>query len=163
MQETKVDYKGSVTLSLTVAGKKIKIKSHNNGTSSLFKLLCQCLTGNYPGTNYLPQYISLQRSENGQDNWISFLNGKQALTGKNYVEESQNNWVASFSGVINYSSLVQTIDPSDTGSYRLVLLSGIDGSSAVLATLAVDVKDLAKISPGTNLIIEWKMMFSNAS
>ena len=35
-------------------------------------------------------------------------------------------------------------------------------SDNILATIPVSARDLAKISPGTNLVVEWKMMFSNA-
>ena len=160
MEKTEVTYKGTVQLSITIGGKKINITSHNAGEPALFKLLCQCLSSNYPGVQALPQYIMLEKNSSGS--YIPYMNGKQPLSGKNYNNTDISGvWVASFSGVINYSSLIATIEPGDTSQYRLVLMSALS-SDNILATIPVSARDLAKISPGTNLVVEWKMMFSNA-
>lgn len=157
--QSNLSYKGEVVLKLNVAGKVIQIKQHNEGTPYLMKIICQFLTGNFPGNAYLPQYIMLEVSDDGGTSYSDFLNSKQPLTAPNY-DYTGGNWVASFTAVINYANLLEVITPDDPRLFRLTMKSGTSTADDV-AHISVAAVDLSKISPGTNLILEWKMAVVN--
>ena len=123
------------------------------------KLICQFLTGNFPGNQYIPKYIMLQVSSDGGTTYNDFLNSKQPITAPNY-DFVGGNWIASFTAVINYSNLIEVISPEDTRLFRLAMKSGTAYAEDI-AYISIDASDLSRVSPGTNLILEWNMMVVN--
>lgn len=161
MSELKSDltYKGIVTLKLNILGRSIEISRHNAGTSYLMKIIAQFLSGNAPGSASLPQYVMLERQPSGETEYFPYLNSKQPITSPTYSKVGDN-WQASFTAVINYSNMIAVVTPEDTGTFRLVMLSG-NVPSDDIAYIEVSASDLSKISPGTNLIVDWKMIIMN--
>ena len=66
-----------------------------------------------------------------------------------------------------YTDLLNDISESDPGEFRLVILNGYNTNSPEnsyqpLAQLPVDAYMLARITPGTQAMIEWVMQIRNA-
>lgn len=173
MNETILKYIGDVTVKIKVGDKVITLDNHNNGTPLLNKIICKFLTGNYGGIHEVPQYLDLKYNSNPalseeSKTWETYLSTQIALTGKVYEQsEKYNNWIAKFTAVIYHNNLLNGISENDPGEFKLVLLSGYnstapDTSYQVLAELAIESYMLARITPGTQAIIEWVMQIKNA-
>lgn len=181
-------YNGTVKIKIVKNGNVLEITNHNSGTQALKQNLCWFLAGNYttgnipsvhPWRYYLPGALDLYYIAPNQGGHISFLNNLQPLTGPTYVEEDSELGInqtddlgnvylpasTTYTGTLNYSNLVETIDATDTGRFLLVLKSGedTDGSRRDLAYIPVAAKELSKLSPGTNAIVEWKMYFTDSN
>lgn len=135
------------------------------------KSFAKFITGNYAGNSDIPQYIDLRKfiSDELGDRWESVLNQEVVLSGKVYEYDAdllQPNWVAKFTGVIPYSSLQDEIGEEDTSIYALFLKTGLDANDPEqpyhdIASITVLPRDLARITPGTQAIIEWTMQIVN--
>ena len=184
-------YRGNVKIKLIIAGKTIDITGHNAGTKYLKQSLCWFLSKNYSlqlkngavenlslNNSWLPNYLDLLYRAPNSANFVSFLNNRQPLTSPSYLDEDASIGVSmvddgndptpyyppsvTYTGMINYSNLVQTISASDTGEFLLALYSGGDVANAkALAYMPVNAKELSKLSPGTNAMVEWKMYFTD--
>jgi len=168
MNSTNLGYKGIVNAKLNIGNKIVELKNHNEGTPTLFKSFARFLTNNSVYAVDTPQYLDLQYKENkaGAD-WKTWLSKTISFTGREYYyDEEFSNWAAKFSAVIIHSNLIQTITDSmdEEGTFRLVMYSGTNEDIQKpqdLAYLVVSSKDLARIVPGTQAIIEWVMMVTN--
>lgn len=162
MNKTDLAYKGNVVVKLKIKDKIITLEGHNTGLESLKKSFCKFLTGNYSGAEDIPQFLGLRKSVDYGTTWVNCLSDEIPLTGKGYEFSTTivpNNWIARFTAVINHSALLNDISAEDTAWYRLYLYTVSDNQSAPidLAFLTVSAEDLAKITPGTQAIIEWTM------
>lgn len=165
MNVTKLGYRGIVDVKLIIDGKKVVLNNHNEGTESLFKSFAKFLTGNGVDVIDTPQFLDLQYKGTDSDKWKSWLSKTVSLSGREYYQDGTD-WVAKFSTAIAHSNLIQTItsDMDADGEFRLVMYSGTNDEITTpndLAYLKVAAKDLARIVPGTQAIIEWAMMIDN--
>ena len=162
---TNIEYKGTVAVKLHIGDKTVSLKNTNAGTDYLKKSICKFLSGNYGGLPDIPQYIDL-RKKITEERWDTYLNETIVLTGKKflYVNEDlelgiSNNWVARFTAAIPRASLKEAIS---SGEYRLYLYGAYDSNDSSeryhdLAYVGVSSEDLARITPGTQALIEWSM------
>lgn len=173
MNETILNYVGDVTVKLKVGDKIFKLEKHNTGLPLLRKTICKFLTGNYSGPEELPQFLDLWYNADPSLSseskvWVTYLSSQISLTGKVYEWSTKyNNWVAKFTAVINHNNLLNDIAESDPGEFKLVILNGynpsnVDESYGLLAELPIESYMLARITPGTQAIIEWAMQIKNA-
>ena len=162
MNETILSYIGDVTVKLHVGDKVVELEKHNTGLPLLRKTLCK-----------LPQFLDLQYNANPSlpDDakiWVTYLSSQISLTGKVYEKNSNfDNWISRFTAIINHTDLLNDISESDPGEFRLVMLNGYNTNSPEnsyqpLAQLPVDAYMLARITPGTQAMIEWVMQIRNA-
>ena len=147
-----IGYEGNVELTFFRNGTKIVIKKKNAGVKNLFRILCRALAG-YDISGEIPSFLDL-RVVNGSST-SSILNNKIALTGKSYRIES-NDWVLKITGTIAYSDLMNP-EISESSTYRLYLMN----TSADLAYLNVEATDLAGITEGTQMLVNWTLKFQN--
>lgn len=173
MNETILNYIGDVTVKLHIGDKIVELEKHNTGLPLLRKTLCKFLTGNYEGPHELPQFLDLQYNANPSlpedaKIWVTYLSSRISLTGKVYEKNSKfDNWISRFTAIINHTDLLNDISESDPGEFRLVILNGYNSNSPEnsykpLAQLPVDAYMLARITPGTQAMIEWVMQIRNA-
>lgn len=173
MNETILNYIGDVTIKLKLGDKVITLENHNAGLPLLNKTICKFLTGNYGGPYETPQFLDLQYNANPSLSeeskvWVTYLYSQESLTGKMYEKSAKyNNWIAKFTAVINHNNLVNDVVESDPGEFRIVLLSGYnpnkpEESYQPLAELPIEAYMLARITPGTQAIVEWAMQIKNA-
>lgn len=169
MNKTILNYMGNVVVKLKIGDKIVKLENKNSGTEALMKLLCRFLTSNTPSKSETPQFLDLQYNSNAESDekvWESYLSTPISLSGKVYKYED-GNWVAKFTAVLYHNNLLNDISESDSGEFRFVLTSGYSsdediGSYVPLAALSVEAYTLARITPGTQAIIEWTMQIKNA-
>ena len=162
-----LQYIGKVTLSYYVNGNLVRKKVHNNGLPYLMKTFAKCITGNTIVSSDIPQYLDVRKKAD-DDTWQSILLNLIPLSGKTYqyaTDQEMPNWVAKFTSSINYSSLKSEIQEDDKSEYRLYLSSDTDKESTEkyhdFAYLDVQAVDLAKVSPGTQALVEWTMQINN--
>lgn len=185
-----IDYNGLVNVSIKIGNKVIELSGNNKGTQHLKQSLCLFLTHNfssevdeqrnYTPIYYYPQYLDLLYQANSSASAVHFLSYMQPLTSFEYIEEDATltDYIstpevgdayyppaAKFTGVINYSNLVEAVSPDDTGIFTLVLMSGKNYNDVAqpMAYIRVSAKQLSQISPGTSAIIEWKLFFTDRS
>ena len=165
------EYLGNVSVNILIDGKSIRMSNHNLGLPYLFKSFAKWITGNYEGKIDIPQYIDLRKSN---DDWVtekSCLAQQIPLSGRTYEYDSvqtPSNWVARLTAVISYASLIEEIEEGGGYKYRLYLYTGIDDNDPNyvandIAYLDVSERDLARIAPGIQAIIEWTLQISNAT
>lgn len=173
MNLTELQYQGTVKLYIKVKDKVIELKKHNNGTAALQELFAKFMSSwlekitpdsemnrnNWnDARSYLPRYIDLRRSADKVE-WSTCLLNRINITGRKAVINEDNEWVARFTSTIRYQDLIDTIDATDTDTFRFYMYTvGEDARTIVdLAYLDVTAIDVAKLSPGTQIIIEWDM------
>lgn len=173
MTNTELNYVGKVVLKLRINGEDFILRSKNKGTNYLKKSICKFLTGNYGGEVDIPQMLDLRIYDEANERWKSFLNQQIELTGKTYqyIDDDKelgirDNWVARFEGAIPYAALLDPIRIGDEGSYRLYLYGAFDTEDIKeryhdLAYIPVSVESLARITPGTQALVEWNMQILN--
>ena len=101
----------------------------------------------------------------GKPVWTSSLLKPIAITAPSFkYDENLNNWVSLSTAVIPAEMLIEPIIISgdfEQNNYRLCLLCEELADPLVSRELAyfeaINDKDLAKITPGTQAIIEWRM------
>ena len=165
MNTTKLGYRGVVDVKLIIGNKRVVLSNHNEGEEALFKAFAKFLTGNSVDVIDTPQFLDLQYKSTDGDKWKSWLSKTVSLSGREYYYDGTN-WIAKFSTAIAHSNLIQTItsDMDADGEFKLVMYSGTNDEITTpsdLAWLKVAAKDLARIVPGTQAIIEWSMMVDN--
>lgn len=164
-------YLGNVSVKLNINGNEINFQNHNAGLPYLSKIFSKIITGNYEGQFDLPEYVDL-RSYLPNDTAFSepklCLSSQLPISGKTYEYDSKiGNWVARFTAVISHEALVDEISEDSQDLYRIYLYSGYDKSNLDgeyyhdIAYINVQARDLAKIIPGTQAIIEWTMQIVN--
>ena len=177
---TNMNYVGEVTLTYIVNGKKLKVKKYNKGWSRLFYFIARCLgDAQNPGTIMVerPQLLDIKcRHEGG--NWESGLYSYVPVTPSySYVTDNSMtdygglNYYATFTATISFNTVNTTFlqqYTNQTDSCALFLMSGsttpytpANDSAYRMAQLLLDVASLATIDPGTQVIVEWNMKFSN--
>lgn len=169
MNTMNLGYSGFVDVKIKIGNKVVNLSKHNAGTDNLFLLFAKMLTNNSFAATDTPQFLGLDyKGDSTGGEWKTFLAKQISLSGKEYYYSDEfSGWAAKFSAVIVHSNLIQTItedmDSSENSEFRLVLYSGIsnDQVQVDLAYLKVSAKDLARIVPGTQAIIEWSMMVKN--
>lgn len=173
MNETILNYIGDVNVKIIAGDKVLTVEKHNAGLPLLKKIICKYLTGNYSGNYEVPQFLDLRYNANpelpdDQKTWTSYLTTDISLTGKVYEYSSKySNWIAKFNATINHNNLIGDITESDPGEFKLVLVSGYNSnepkeSYQELAELPIEAYVLARITPGTQAIVEWVMQIKNA-
>lgn len=173
MNETILNYIGNVNVKLQIGDKTITLENHNAGTPLLKKTLCKFLTGNYSGAWEIPQFLDLKYNANPElpeesKVWVTFLTSEVSLTGKVYEFSAKyDNWIAKFTAVINHNNLLNDVVESDPGEFKLILLSGYNSNEPLssyqpLAELPIEAYVLARITPGTQAVVEWAMQIQNA-
>lgn len=164
-------YLGNVSVKLNINGNEINFQNHNAGLPYLSKIFSKLITGNYEGQFDLPEYVDL-RAYSSDDTTFSdpilCLSSQLPISGKVYeYDSSVGNWVAKFTAVISHEALIDEISENSSNIYRVYLYSGYDDSNLDgdyyhdIAYITVQAKDLAKILPGTQAIIEWTMQIVN--
>lgn len=155
---TNLNYLGSVDLSLNINGIKVIINKHNNGLPDLFRLISKSLAG-YDITKEKIAYIDLRYSKlDDPDTFNSCLTKKQSVSQLTYFIEN-GSWVTKAASSIPYSSLiVSPISSLNAKSFRIYLMT----KSTDLAFIEIDEKDLLKLVPGTQALVEWVLKISNS-
>lgn len=148
-------YKGIVTIKFKIKDKIVSFENHNAGLPRLGKSFCKFITGNATTDEDIPYYLDIIKQVDGAAD-SSILINKIHLSGR-YWEYSDPNYVAKFTAVVSYSSLKQSINRSDSGTFKLYMYSA-GALSEALATMVITAESLSLISPGTQAIIEWSMM-----
>lgn len=160
---TSLSYKGDVTIKLsdTNARTTVLYTGHNRGTTTLSKAFAMFISGYTEAMNYTPQYIDLQ-VETTPGNWESNLKKELVLTAPSFYLDTSlapSNWVAVSTAVLPFESMISEIRLEQ--NYRLCLMSGQLEDPLLIRELAyfesVNSKDLKKIAPGAQAIIEWRM------
>ena len=163
-------YMGNVDIKLRVGQHIVNLKSkHNKGTLTLSKAFSLFMSGYSEAFKYIPKYIDLQKESkdevSGKPVWTSSLLKPIAITAPSFkYDENLNNWVSLSTAVIPAEMLIEPIIISsdfEQNNYRLCLLCEELADPLVSRELAyfeaINDKDLAKITPGTQAIIEWRM------
>jgi hypothetical protein len=155
---TNLNYIGSVDLSLTINNKKIVINKHNSGLPDLFRLISKALAG-YDITKEKIAYIDLRYSKSDDpDIFNSCLTKKQSISQLSYLIEN-GCWITKAASSIPYASLiVSPISALGAYSFRIYLMT----KSVDLAFIEIDEKDLLKLVPGTQALVEWVLKISNS-
>ena len=153
-----LNYEGSVDLCLTINGEKLIINKHNNGLPDLFRLISKALAG-YDITKERIAYISLRyNSMDDPQTFNSCLTKKQSISQLSYLIE-KGSWVTKAASSIPYASLiVSPISSLNALTFRIYLMT----KSVDLAFIEVDEKDLLKLVPGTQALVEWVLKISNS-
>lgn len=164
-------YIGNVSVSLNINGQNIDIHTHNAGLPYLSKIFAKLITGNYEGQFDLPEFVDLRsylQTDTAFTSPIHCLSAQLPISGKVYEYNSKiGNWVARFTAVISHENLVDEISEDSQDFYRIYLYSGYDDSNLDgeyyhdIAYIDVQARDLAKIIPGTQAIVEWTMQIIN--
>lgn len=173
LNETVLSYLGNVTVKIKINDKIIKLEDKNAGLPLLRKNICKYLTGNYGGTSEIPQFLDLMYNadpslDEDHKTWVTYLSNQISLTGKVFEYSAKyDNWVAKFTAIINHNNLLNDVAENDPGEFKLVLLDGYkpndpESSYQPLAELHIESYMLARITPGTQAIIEWVMQIKNA-
>lgn len=149
-----LEYSGEVTLKFLHNGKDITAILHNEGTSSLFRLLARALAG-YDTRIEAPK--KLQLYDKSGENYISILKSPIPLTGITYTQIGTD-WCAVFTGVINSANLLTA--PLTDKTYYLALTSDNDVD---LAYLTVPADFLTNLAKGVQGLVEWRMKVKNVS
>ncbi len=155
---TNLNYSGSVDLSLIINGKKIVINNHNNGLPDLFRLIAKALAG-YDITKEKIAYIDLRYNKSDDpETFNSCLTKKQSVSQLSYLIEN-GSWITKAASSIPYSSLiVSPISSLNATSFRIYLMT----KATDLAFIEVDERDLLKLVPGTQALVEWVLKISNS-
>lgn len=171
MNELSFVYSGEVKFKYIINGKLFESTYKNAGLPYLMKMFAMAVTGNPLREADIPCFLDLRKKsvDNGNVQWESILTQQLPLSGKTYsyaTDQSPANWVAKFTAAINHSILKSDISEDDASDYRLYLYGDYDSLSEDnpyhdFAFLAVDAKDLAKIIPGTQAIVEWSVQIRN--
>ena len=157
-----VSYNGYVTVTMKSGRKRIKSRSHNEGTDRLFLFLANCARRNYDSTKS-PWYIRLFHG---------------APSAENQKTTTAINCVSTAAGIIGeegdgaYAELTFTIPGSS-------LTSSASSSADTIAIYDFDNKDISKIGNylakarlatpietvdvGTNVVAVWRMEFRNGT
>lgn len=173
---TDITYKGTVSVKLQIGNKVVAIQSKNTGTDYLKQAICKFLSGNYGGNPDIPQRIELRKRvevAGGGERWSNILNEEIFLSGKTFLKTTDellgihDNWVARFTAAIPHSALMEAVLPGDNDNYRLYLVGAFDDSNIQeryhdLAYIAVDAADVARITSGTQALVEWSMQILQA-
>lgn len=149
------EYTGAVTFKYLVKNKIIEIKAHNNGLSSLFKIIAKCLAG-YSTVNEVPVKIDLRYSTD-TTNYQTCLNNTILLSSRRYDTDGTN-WSAYYTSVIT-SADIQADAISNLRTYRLYLMSSTDD----MAYVTVEYNNLSSIELGAQALVEWKLTTTNPS
>jgi hypothetical protein len=150
-----VGYIGNVNISIQMDGKIVNINKKNKGLPELFRLLVRAISGNNIAADK-PSYIDL-RYLNGYGEWESCLINRQSISQLSY-NLSDGSWIARASSTIPYSAL--SVAPiSDLGlvPFRVYLMN----KTTDLAYIDVEAKDIYKITPGTQALVEWILKIIN--
>lgn len=157
---TNISYQGNVSIKFKINNEVVSISNHNHGTESLQKSFAKFITGNYSGRQDIPRYLDLKKLVG--DTWKTCFNYQLPFSGTIYEDDATEGWQAVFTTAIKYDYLLEPISEADSSEYRLYLVSSFDKADTLenyhdLAYLSVSATDLARISPGTSAIVEWKM------
>ena len=167
--KTVTTYKGTVHLSFNINGKKCSQTKHNSGLPKLRQSFYRFILGYQSTPEDIPQYLDVRKTSgdwstegttclvsliplSGKTNWEE---GQYSSTSQSGADEN----VAKLTAVVSSTSLIKQIVNSDASSYRLYLCSGETSYGTVnyLAYLDTDAETLSKITPGTQMIVEWSM------
>ena len=140
-----------------------EINIKNNGTSLLFKFLCNCLIGNLD-QNILPKYLDATKqipgitSENNAKDIITALTYRSRLSNTEVISEG-NNYVAVFSAIITASQLLATEKIKG-----LVLYPTADITDTNRQLAVIDITNNGEgieLENSEILLVEWRLNFSN--
>lgn len=164
-------YIGSVNVHLNINGHKVDINTHNAGLPYLSRIFAKLITGNYEDQHDLPEYIDLRsyhQDDTAHEHPNLCLSSQLPISGKTYEYNSEvKNWIAKFTASITHDNLISEISEDSQDLYRIYLYSGYDPDNLDgeyyhdIAYIDVQAKDLSKIIPGTQAIIEWSMQIVN--
>ena len=161
-----IQYQGFVTVKVLKGNKAIKtIKTHNAGTTLLFKVLSSVLCGNNESVN-MPRYFDFGNLINDGNSYTfkSNLANRMALSAKvieNFTASAGNNSFTSAYGA-SFTVLIpsiQIVAHKDIDTLRLYASNY--GEESLLAQ--VDLSEALEVSydKGYNYMIEWVMTFEN--
>lgn len=148
-------YTGEVCIKFVKNGKVMEHHSHNMGLEPLFRIIAQALAGEDVRASK-PAKIDLRVSSDGGSTWRTALNSNGIATGVYYSRDNNGNWITRATVAISYQQLLSPIDISKL--YRFYLCSVNED----LAYFPVNASDLDSIQQGTQALVEWSLMVSNA-
>ena len=157
VQETErkdsVVYNGNVTITLkkgnTVISRK---KTHNNGTSILFRALCMLLCGDEQGLSNVPYFIDAGIMQGGS--FVSLLTSPTVITRRTPIFDGST-WKAQFISTIVYSQIRNPDTP-------IQILSLENSQGETLARITLDAEDYIQIESSIyTAMIEWEVYFNN--
>lgn len=161
--ENNLFYNGEVAVRFKIRDKITERQYHNNGTMLLKRMFAMALCGDSTSLKYTPAFIDL-RTGSG-DVWESALKTKVTVSAPTYgkdISGTEQTWYGMFSAIIPHTLLKSDISIATT--YRLYLISGYkasDDGDYDLAYIEVSGADLAGLTPGTQVLIEWRMSLLN--
>lgn len=171
MNDLHLKYFGDVQISYILTDKIIEKHYHNSGLPYLMKMFAMAITGNRLNDYDVPMFLDLRkRIISGEDvTWETILTQPLPLSGKSYAyasDQNPPNWVAKFTASISHEILKSDVSEDSGDVYRLYLYTEYDPNSKDdpyhdIAFLNVDAKDLAKIVPGTQAIVDWTVQVRN--
>lgn len=154
--DTSLKYTGEVSYRYIVNGKATKEVKKNSALPGLFEILTKALAG-YNISAEIPVSIDLVNSVEGGS---SLLNRTVYLSASRYYKYDENvedSWSTYYTAAILPEDLIASIGTSDT--FFLVLKS----VTKRLAYISVDSEVIESIKNGAQLIIDWRLYFSNSS
>lgn len=163
-----IQYQGFVTIKILKGNKTIRtIKTHNAGTTLLFKVLSSVLCGNNESVN-MPKYFDLGSMESDGSSYTfkSNLANRVALNSKvieNFTTIMEDNktfksaYGASFTVLI---PSIQILEQKNIDTLRLYSLNY--GEESLLAQVELLNSLEVSYDKGYNYMIEWVMTFENA-
>lgn len=161
-----IGYEGIVNLLFTKNGKTINKKSiHNAGLDALFMAVCKALAG-YNIQEDRPVFIDLRRGPFVSDNGTSILSRRVSVSGASYSFDTDiNKWVCKLSTTIAYGDIISSAELSSEEEIRLYVTNGKKSPSDLayitLKDYGVTTSELDSLMPGTQMLVQWKMYFSN--
>ena len=145
-----IKYNGEVSFKYIINGKLVRSNTHNAGTKNLFKILTRALAG-YDIRSDLPIKIDLQDSSNN-----NLLNHSAYLSGTRYYLGDDDNWSVYYTTTLQKSNM-SAITVNDNEKYKLVLQSLKED----MATVDISSNLVQNILDGAQLIIDWRLFFTN--
>lgn len=170
---TKIFYKGSVSLKVKINGKLYELQDHNAGLDYLFYMFAVFMTGNFNSSTMVikPSYLDLRRAEYVSPGVFlpdtTYLRYLPSISAARYYQES-GKWYAEFTSTLNAEALLDTINSDDSSEYFLYLITEYDNNNASeryhdIAKLQVTTNVLAQLTPGIVATVVWTMQLENPS
>ena len=182
-------YKGIVTISTIINGKKITLQTHNAGTKYISQLFTSSVLG-YNTQNLYPKFLDVgyfwqkKRTESQQEfdysrldinNFISMRYNSigQGITGKTYeIDNDTGWWQPSLDAVLLRNSFVRSsrteTDESSTTFFSPICLCLKNLEGNILAYVVTKNRYLEKhgdddglFGDSTNLLVQWVMQLVN--
>lgn len=167
-----IKYIGSITIKEYNGNKLIRtIKTHNGGTSWLFKVLALALTGSDQRQN-MPHFLDMGY-KTSSDNFQSVLSSRIGLTSKVIEKFSETSGTVAGAAITTYghsaifTATIPAANITGTGkvtNYQLTSKAKDDtsvGESTVLAEVKVENGHEYQQLAGYTYVVEWVMTFAN--